>query len=69
MLLGVHGARASIGQRFRQFGEFFIPVRQVGHARYRCRLLVDALRSRLGLVSGRPKPHFAQRRDARKVIH
>ena len=38
MLLGVHGARASIGQRFRQFGEFFIPVRQVGHARYRCRL-------------------------------
>lgn len=31
MLLGVHGARASIGQRFRQFGEFFIPVRQVGH--------------------------------------
>ena len=50
MLLGVHGARASIGQRFRQFGEFFIPVRQVGHARYRCRLLVDAPRSRLGLV-------------------
>ena len=41
MLLGVQGARASIAQRLRQFGEFFIPVRQIGHARYRCRLLVE----------------------------